>query len=150
MGTFILFLLICTAIGAYFGLRLIKGSASKAQASGYTRDQVETADTPETRQAVERWAQAHGYERAGDGTTLLRYQKHVAAKKGQPTFLDVRPGDGTLALESYVGLVHPLTRKPQPGEVPLGAPGMILAIPRKAAKREHNVLRAELGLPEIA
>lgn len=149
MGTYIVLLLICAAIGGYLGLRLIKRGASKAQASGYTRDRIDTTDTPETRTAIERWAQAHGYERTGDGTSLLRYQKHVGAKRGQPTFLDVIPGNGVLSLESYVGLIHPMTRKPQEGAMPLGAPGMILSIPRKSAKRDHNELRATLGLPAI-
>ena len=146
MGTLILLIFAAVAIGYW----LIKRGADKAQATGYTRDRVETADTPQTRQTIERWAKTHGYERAGDGTALLRYQKHVTATKGQPTFLDVRPGSGVLLLESYVGLVNPLTRKPQEGSMPLGAPGMILAMPRKAAKRDHNVLRAELGLPAIS
>jgi hypothetical protein len=147
MGTLIV--LIAIGIGIGIGFWLIKRGAGKAQASGYTRDRAEIADTTEARAAIERWAQVHGYARAGDGTSLLRYQKHVGASSGQPTFLDVVPGNGMLALESYVGMLNPLTRKPQPGEVPLGAPGMILAMPRKAAKREHNALRTELGLPII-
>ena len=73
----------------------------------------------------------------------------ASGNKGQPTFLDVRVDDGQLSLESYVGMLNPFTRQPQPGEVPLGAPGMILAIPRKIAKQEHNALRKDLGLPII-
>ena len=145
MGKLMLLIVIAIAIGFW----LIKRSAGKAQASGYTRDSIATADTPEARATIERWAEAHGYERADESATRLRYQKNVGAKKGQPTFLDVAVGEGQLSLESYVGMLNPLTRQPQPGEVPLGAPGMILAIPRKIAKQEHNALRKDLGLPAI-
>ena len=145
MGKLMLLIVIAIAIGFW----LIKRSAGKAQASGYTRDSVATADTPETRAMIERWAQAHGYQRADDSATRLRYQKNASGNKGQPTFLDVRVDDGQLSLESYVGMLNPFTRQPQPGEVPLGAPGMILAIPRKIAKQEHNALRKDLGLPII-
>ena len=145
MGTFILLIAIALVIGAW----IIKRSAGKAQASGYTRDRAETTDTPDARAIIDRWAQAHGYERAGDDGALLRYQKHVGSMSGQPTFLDVSSGNGVLVLESYVGMLNPLTRKLQPGEVPLGAPGMVLAVPRKLAKKEHNLLRTELGLPPV-
>ena len=145
MGKLMLLIVIAIAIGFW----LIKRGAGKAQASGYTRDSIATADTSETRALIERWAEAHGYQRADDSATQLRYQKNGGGKKGQPTFLDVSVEDGQLSLESYVGMLNPFTRQPQSGEVPLGAPGMILAIPRKIAKQEHNALRKDLGLPII-
>ena len=45
MGKLMLLIVIAIAIGFW----LIKRSAGKAQASGYTRDSIATADTPETR-----------------------------------------------------------------------------------------------------
>ena len=140
---------IAVFIGFAISNRLLKSGAANAAASGNTRDRVETADTADTRTAIQRWTQQHAYEQAGDGIALLRYQKNVGTGKGLPTYLDVRPENGTLVLESYVGMIHPLTQRPQPGEMPLSAPGMAMLLARKLAKTDHNRLRSELGLPAI-
>ena len=141
MGTLVLLLVVAFAIGFW----LIRRGAANATAAGHDRDRVAAPDTPDTRAAIERWAQAHGYTRSGDDASP-RYQKGDGLK-GQPTFLEVRPAEGALSLESYV-TAQTFTRKPA-GEMALSAPGIILAIPRKLGKRDHNVLRTELGLPPI-
>jgi len=140
----ILILLIFIGLGV--GLWLIRRGASKAGASGHDRDRAVIADTPQTRAAIERWAQAHGYKQVANEAGTVRYQKGDGIK-GQPTFLEARPGEAGLSIESWV-TSQTFTRKPG-SEMALAAPGIILAIPRKLAKRDHNVLRAELGLPPI-
>lgn len=144
MGT----LIVLVIIGIGIGVWLVKRGAAKATASGVLHDSITTPDNADTRAVIDRWAQAHGYEQVQGPDGALRYQKHVGAKAGNPTYLDVRAAEGVLTLESYVGVLNPFTRKSQ-GQMPLSAPGMVLAIPRKTAAREHNLLRSELGLPAI-
>ncbi len=134
--------------GILLGVRMIQRGAAKAAASGQLDDSATTADRPEARAAIEQWAGAHGYQRVEPAADLIRYQKHVGATSGNPTYLDVRHGDGHLTLASYMGVIHPFTRQPG-GQMPLSTPGLVLAFPRKTARREHNVLRAALGLPAI-
>lgn len=142
MGTLVLLIVVGLAIGFW----LIRRGTAKATAAGNDRDRITVADTAQTRATIEHWAQAHGYHRTGD-EALPRYQKGDGVR-GQPTFLELRTLDGSLSLESFVG-AQTFGRKPA-GEMALSAPGLILAIPRKIGKRDHNVLRNELGLPPIA
>ena len=139
-----LILLICLGLGV--GIWLIRRGASKAGASGYDRDRVAAADTPQTHATIARWAQAHGYTQVAGEDRVVRYQKGDG-RKGQPTFLEARPGEAGLSIESWV-TSQTFSRKPG-SEMALGAPGIVLALPRKLAKRDHNVLRGELGLPLI-
>lgn len=141
-------LIILLVVGLGVGFWLIRRAGDQAQAAGHDRDRIATPDTPATREAIARWAQAHGYEPAGEGAAL-RYRKGNRVLSGQPTFLDVRSEGDALWLESYISTQTPLTSKPGK-DMALGAPGFVLAVPRKSARREHDALRAELWLPPIA
>jgi hypothetical protein len=132
--------LIAIAIGIFF----IRKATRSAASSGTARDVVRIPASGSVTETIEAWASRHGYrlvEEPGPSRTYQATTKFTS----MPVFLRVEQIGEDYEIQSWVraaGLGGG-------GDMAIGAPGLVLKLPRNQAKGVHNELRRELGLPSI-
>jgi hypothetical protein len=138
------FITIIVSIGLVIGIYIIRKATRSAASSGTARDVVRMPASDSVTQTIEAWASRHGYKLVEEPGPSRTYQA-TTKLTSTPVFLRVEQIADEYEIQCWVraaGLGGG-------GDMAIGAPGMVLKIPRNQAKSVHNELRRELGLPSI-
>ncbi len=138
------FITILVIISLVVGIFIIRKTTRSAASSGATRDVARMPANDNVTQTIDAWASRHGYRLVEEPGPSRTYQA-TTKLTSMPVFLRVEHIGDEYEIQSWVraaGLGGG-------GDLAIGAPGMVLKIPRNQAKGVHNELRRELGLPSI-
>jgi hypothetical protein len=141
---FFLYIIVMVALGIGIGLFLLKKGTSSTPNGERARDRIRLAASDSVLTTIDAWAARNGYTMTEEADGNRTYK---ATTKGTstPVFLRVERIGDQFELQSWAvaaGLGGG-------GELALGAPGIIMSLPRKQARKPQNELRKELGLPEL-
>jgi hypothetical protein len=131
-------------IGALLGLGLLNVMALIAKNGGNPCDTLTFTSLADVIGKIDAWAKANGYRLVASEAGTRRYQKGYNFLTA-PMFLDVIQKGEQYTLNSYVQINGLLIK----GGIALSASGFMVKLPRAMAKKAHNLLRAELGQPQL-
>ncbi len=139
-----LYITVIVVLIVVLGAYVIRRSTASAASSGLNRDRVRIAAEERVLSVIDGWAARHGYALTTepDGSRTYQYASKLG---GILVFLRVERVDDQFELQTWVRA----TGFGGNGEMALAAPGIVLSLPRKQARKPHNELRAELGLPSL-
>lgn len=138
------YIVILVVLSIVLGAYIIRRSTASAAASGGTRDRIRIAAEDRVLSVIDTWAARHGYAMSAEPDGSRVYQSSTKGT-AMPVFLRVERIDDQFELQSWVRA----SGFGGGGELALAAGGIALSLPRKQARKPHNELRAELGLPTL-
>jgi hypothetical protein len=144
-GGFVLYIFVIVLLAIGLGVYIIrKKTASSGGGGERARDRIRLAANETVLPTVDAWAARNGYTMTEEPDGSRTYQTKTKGTS-MPVFLRVERIGDQFELQSWVrasGLGGG-------GEMALAAPGFVLSLPRKQARKPHNELRDELGLPKL-
>lgn len=139
-----IYITIVVLIGIVGGIFFIRKTTRSAASSGSARDVVRTPVASSVIQTIDAWAERHGYKLVEEPNSSRTYQT-TTKLTSMPVFLRVEQIGDEYEIQSWVRAAG----FGGGGDLAIGAPGIVLKIPRNQVKGVHNELRRELGLPAI-
>jgi hypothetical protein len=137
---FIIMMVLIFAIAVYW----INKTTAAAAKSGRSRDRVRLPADERVLGTIHAWAARNDYSLVEETSEVRTYRTKMPLT-GAPVFLRVERMDDQFELQSWAVA----TGLGMSGELALAAPGIALSWPRKEARKPHNELRSELGLPAL-
>jgi hypothetical protein len=141
---FFFYILVIVFISIVLGVYILRKNTASAAGSDRARDRVRLPAEDRVLPIIEAWAARNGYTLKQDADGARTYEGKTMGT-ATPVFLRVERIDDQFELQSWAvaaGLGGG-------GELALGAPGIVMSLPRKQARKPHNELRDELGLPRL-
>jgi hypothetical protein len=129
-------------IGGLLGLVLLNVMALIARNSGNPSDTISFPSTADVFAKADAWAKANGYRLVASTSDSRRYQKGYNFLTA-PMLLEVVRQGGQYTLKSFVRINGLVIQ----GDMALTGSSFMAKLPRNMAKKVHNALRSELGLP---